>query len=39
MLFFKVPIFEYSTTLPELSRQSVVALEEVCKIKFKKIFF
>ncbi|CAF2729228.1 unnamed protein product [Rotaria sp. Silwood2] len=24
-----VPIFEYSTTLPELSRQSVVALEEV----------
>lgn len=28
-LLFKVPIFEYSTTLPELSRQSVVALEEV----------
>ncbi|CAF1682214.1 unnamed protein product [Rotaria magnacalcarata] len=24
-----VPIFEYSTTLPELSRQSVVALEQV----------
>ncbi|CAF0752431.1 unnamed protein product [Adineta steineri] len=24
-----IPIFEYSTTLPELSRQSVVALEEV----------
>ncbi|CAF3660890.1 unnamed protein product [Rotaria socialis] len=24
-----VPIFEYSTTLPQLSRQSVVALEEV----------
>jgi hypothetical protein len=24
-----IPIFEYSTTLPELSRQSIVALEEV----------
>ncbi|UJR21175.1 hypothetical protein I4U23_024273 [Adineta vaga] len=24
-----VPIFEYSTTLPELSRQSIIALEEV----------
>ncbi|CAF1344581.1 unnamed protein product, partial [Adineta ricciae] len=24
-----IPIFEYSTTLPELSRQSIIALEEV----------
>jgi hypothetical protein len=30
---FKIPIFEYSTTLPELSRQSVVALEEVKKTR------